>query len=163
MQQKSQKTPFHCYKNNNYCWTHGHHVEDNHTLLTCTMSAPGHQLAAMTNNTVGGKNAVVHKTIMSLQRGCTHQMVKQFSPIQAYNMWDATGFPAGGPKQFYTQMKAQRNEQNHMQTNGPRWYHPNWPIQCPCKTQQFQTPKWTWYQWEPSSDLGWAPTRDGDN
>ncbi len=37
----------------NYCWTHGHRVNQNHTSATCTCRAPGHKEDAMTANTMG--------------------------------------------------------------------------------------------------------------
>ena len=48
----SQKNPFRNYENQNYCWTHGHHIEDDHTSATCTMPDPG-QPAATKMNTMG--------------------------------------------------------------------------------------------------------------
>ena len=57
-------TPFRWYENNNYCWTHGHHVEDDHTSATCNMPDPGHQHAATKMNTMGGVDFGSHKTIM---------------------------------------------------------------------------------------------------
>ena len=108
-----QKTPYRCYENHNYCWTHGHHIEDDHTSATCTMPYPGHQPAATKNNTMGGSNAGAHKSIMPSQSGRTRRTEKQRQPSRAYTQWKAAGFPAGGPKQFRDMARAQRNTQQY--------------------------------------------------
>jgi hypothetical protein len=41
----------------NYCWTHGHRVNQTHTSATCTCRTPGHKEDAMTANTMGGSKA----------------------------------------------------------------------------------------------------------
>ncbi len=41
----------------NYCWTHGHKVNQTHTSATCTHRAPGHKEDATTANTMGGSDA----------------------------------------------------------------------------------------------------------
>ncbi len=41
----------------NYCWTHGHKVNQNHTSATCTCRALGHKDGATTANTMGGSEA----------------------------------------------------------------------------------------------------------
>jgi hypothetical protein len=41
----------------NYCWTHGHRVNQTHTSATCTRRAPRHKEDAMTTNTMGGSKA----------------------------------------------------------------------------------------------------------
>ena len=105
---KKEKTPFRCYENFNYCWTHGHHVEDDHTSATCTMPRPGHQVAATKQNTMGGSNGGSHKTIMPSQSGRTRITRGQRPASQAYKMWKAAGFPAGGMKPFAEQLKAQK-------------------------------------------------------
>ena len=69
--QKSQQNPFCWYENQNYCHTHGHHVENDHTSQTCTMPGPNHNPNATKFNTMGGSNKGVHKTIMPSQCGRT--------------------------------------------------------------------------------------------
>ena len=107
---KNQQMPFRCYKNNNYCWAHGHHIEDDHTSSTCTMPTPSHQPVATKHNTMRGVNWGIHKTIMPSQSGCTRCMDKQHPPSQEYQMWKVAGFPPGGAKQFRDQLKAQGNQ-----------------------------------------------------
>jgi hypothetical protein len=41
----------------NYCWTHGHRVNQTHTSATCTCKAPGHKEDATTANTMGSSKA----------------------------------------------------------------------------------------------------------
>jgi hypothetical protein len=41
----------------NYCWTHGHRVNQIHKSATCTCRAPGHKEDATTVNTMGGSKA----------------------------------------------------------------------------------------------------------
>jgi hypothetical protein len=41
----------------NYCWTHGHKVNQTHTSATCTCRPAGHKEVAMTANTMGGSKA----------------------------------------------------------------------------------------------------------
>jgi hypothetical protein len=41
----------------NYCWTHGHRVNQTHTSATCTCRAPEHKEDATTANTMGGSKA----------------------------------------------------------------------------------------------------------
>jgi hypothetical protein len=41
----------------NYCWTHGHRVNQTHTSVTCTRRVPGHKDNAMTANMMGGSKA----------------------------------------------------------------------------------------------------------
>jgi hypothetical protein len=41
----------------NYCWTHGHRVNQTHTSATCKCRAPGHKEDVMTPNTMGGSEA----------------------------------------------------------------------------------------------------------
>ena len=105
------KTPFRCFENYNYCWTHGHHIEDDHTSATCTMPNPGHQHAATKQNTMGGSDKGNHKTIMPSQSGRKRQTRKQKAATQPYLMWKAAGFPAGGTKPFWEQLKGQRAHQ----------------------------------------------------
>jgi hypothetical protein len=38
----------------NYCWGHGHKVNQTHTSATCTCRAAGHKEDVMTANTMGG-------------------------------------------------------------------------------------------------------------
>jgi hypothetical protein len=41
----------------NYCWTHGHKVNQTHTSATCSCNAAGHKDNATTANTMGGSEA----------------------------------------------------------------------------------------------------------
>jgi hypothetical protein len=41
----------------NYCWTHGHRVNQTHTSATCTCRALGHKEDATTANTMGSSKA----------------------------------------------------------------------------------------------------------
>jgi hypothetical protein len=38
----------------NYCWTHGHRINQTHTSATCTRRAPGYKEDATIANTMGG-------------------------------------------------------------------------------------------------------------
>ena len=40
----------------NYCWTHGHQVNQNHTNATCRNIAAGHKNNATSTNMMGGSN-----------------------------------------------------------------------------------------------------------
>ena len=42
--------------NENYCWSHGWIVADNHDSKTCKNPLPGHQTAATRANTMGGSD-----------------------------------------------------------------------------------------------------------
>ena len=39
--------------NENYCWSHGYHVSNNHTSATCKNTKPGHKIEATRANTMG--------------------------------------------------------------------------------------------------------------
>jgi hypothetical protein len=41
----------------NYCWTHGHKINQNHTSATCRHKAVGHNDDAMSTNAMGGSKA----------------------------------------------------------------------------------------------------------
>jgi hypothetical protein len=41
--------------NENYCWSHGYHIHEDHTSLTCTRRAAGHQETATKANNMGGR------------------------------------------------------------------------------------------------------------
>jgi hypothetical protein len=41
----------------NYCWTHGHHVNQNYTSATCGNKAAGHKDDAASTNMMGGSDA----------------------------------------------------------------------------------------------------------
>jgi len=79
--------------------------------MTCMMPNPGHQHAATKINTMGGTNRGIHKMIMPSQCGLRRQTRKQKAATQPYLMWKAAGFPAGGTKGFWEQLKAQRTTQ----------------------------------------------------
>jgi hypothetical protein len=40
--------------NENYCWSHGYQIHEDHTSLTCTRRSAGHQEAATKTNNMGG-------------------------------------------------------------------------------------------------------------
>jgi hypothetical protein len=42
---------------NNYCWTHGYKVSNNHASLTCTTRNPGHKTEATRADNMGGSQA----------------------------------------------------------------------------------------------------------
>ena len=67
--QVEEKNPFRNYGNQNYCFTHGHHLEDNHTSHMCSMPGPNHNPNATKFNTMGGTNKGAHKTVMPAQYG----------------------------------------------------------------------------------------------
>ena len=50
-QQQQQQRPRH---NGNYCWTHGHRVNNSHTSMTCGGPVQGHQYMATQANTMDG-------------------------------------------------------------------------------------------------------------
>lgn len=50
---KTDKIPFCIFENQNYCWTRGHHIEDDHTSATCRIPKPGHQIVTNKMNTMG--------------------------------------------------------------------------------------------------------------
>jgi hypothetical protein len=53
------------YSNMNYCWTHGFDVSDNHTGMSCMRPAlPYHQPQATRQNSMGGSQKDVHRTLM---------------------------------------------------------------------------------------------------
>ena len=60
--EKYQPTPYHTYKNQNYCFTHGHHIEINHTSQTCKTLAPNHNQNTTKFNTMDGSNAGAHRS-----------------------------------------------------------------------------------------------------
>jgi hypothetical protein len=41
----------------NYCWNHGHRVNQNHTSATCGNKAVGQKDNALSTNTMGGSKA----------------------------------------------------------------------------------------------------------
>ena len=91
--QLTPPNPLRIFENNNYCWTHDHLVENNHTSQMCTMSDPGHQAAATKANTMGGSTSGAHKVIMPSQSGHTPINQQQRSTSKAYLQWKAAGFP----------------------------------------------------------------------
>ena len=141
---RKEKTPFRCFENHNYCWTHGHHVEDDHTSATCTMPRPGHQAAATKQNTMGGSNRGSHKVIMPSQSGRTRKTRGQPAASQAYKMWVEAGYPAGGIKPFAEQLKAQKRATPTQQPQMPMHYmtpgQPMVPPTMPPNMQMWQQP-----------------------
>ena len=54
--QGKEKNLFCIFDNQNYCFTHGHHVKDNHTSQMCSMPGPNHNPNATKFNAMGGSN-----------------------------------------------------------------------------------------------------------
>ena len=48
------------FQNDNYCWTHGHDLHENHTSATCNWPAEGHQVAATKTNHMNGSQRRAH-------------------------------------------------------------------------------------------------------
>jgi hypothetical protein len=48
-------------KNWNYCWTHGHDIEDWHNSQTCPLPRVGHVHSATRENRCGGSMKAIHK------------------------------------------------------------------------------------------------------
>ena len=78
-------TPYRWYENQNYCHTHGHHIENNHTSQTCKRPGPNHNPNATKFNTMGGSNASAHKTIMPSQCGRTPNIKTESKPGPHYS------------------------------------------------------------------------------
>eukprot|EP00957_Ditylum_brightwellii_P107480 8201012-Ditylum_brightwellii.AAC.1 len=53
------------YFNNNYCWTHGCDIADNHTSQSCCQPAPGHIWVATRHHPMVGNMKDSHKVWMS--------------------------------------------------------------------------------------------------
>eukprot|EP00957_Ditylum_brightwellii_P034998 2652846-Ditylum_brightwellii.AAC.1 len=49
------------YNNTNYCWSHGHDMEDFHTSAPCPAPKVGHQPMATKINTMNGSRRAAHK------------------------------------------------------------------------------------------------------
>jgi len=74
----TQRSPYRKYENppnatnkglQNYCWTHGGHIEDDHDSQTCKEPNPGHQYQATWTNRMGGTESGTWRTIMPSQSG----------------------------------------------------------------------------------------------
>ena len=66
MNQSSQsrpRNPYKRYNNWNYCWTHGHDINDNHNSTNCHTPAQGHVWHATKQNTCGGNPKGQHKVM----------------------------------------------------------------------------------------------------
>ena len=48
------------FQNDNYCWTHGHDLHENHTSAICNWPAEGHQVAATKTNHMNGSQRRAH-------------------------------------------------------------------------------------------------------
>ena len=91
----TEKNPFRIFDNQNYCFTHGHHVEDNQISQTCTMPGPNHNPNASRFNTLDRTNKGAHKTGMPAQCSRVVNCNSQHPASQNYHTWHAAGFPAG--------------------------------------------------------------------
>jgi len=99
--------PFRNYENRNYCFTHGCHVEDDHTSQTCKMPGRNHDFTATTPYT-GGSTRGNHKTIMPSQCGRQPNRTGQREPTANYLARKAAGFPAGGMRGAAAAMQPQQ-------------------------------------------------------
>lgn len=140
----NQKNPYRRYENQNYCWTHCHHVEDTHPSATCTMPKPGHQFQATKMNTMGGVNWEIHKTIMPFQSGCPRDTRPQRPLSQVSQMWKAQGFPPRSMRPILEQQKTQRAARRNMQQT-PMQQMPMWGA-APTTTNT--------KQWQPNMQQG---------
>jgi hypothetical protein len=52
--QRTGTRPIRITPNNNYCWSHGYQIAENHTSATCTKPREGHQREATLANPMGG-------------------------------------------------------------------------------------------------------------
>ena len=57
------------FNNLNYCWTHGHDVEDWHNSSTRPDPKRGHQFDATNQNTMNGSRKAAHKVIQVNNQG----------------------------------------------------------------------------------------------
>ena len=82
-QQRAPQNPVRLFDNNNYCWSHGFHVEDDHTSATCNNPRAGHQRNATKANIMGGTTAGSHRVIRPQQAGKEPWRKGQRPPKQA--------------------------------------------------------------------------------
>ena len=82
-QQRAPQNPVRLFDNNNYCWSHGFHVEDDHTSATCNNPRAGHQRNATKANIMGGTTAGSHRVIRPQQAGKEPWRKPQRGPKQA--------------------------------------------------------------------------------
>jgi hypothetical protein len=60
--------PYKCFKNWNYCHTHGGNIDNGHTSRTCAKLGPTHNPHATRTNIMNGSPAGLHKTILPLSQ-----------------------------------------------------------------------------------------------
>jgi hypothetical protein len=79
-------TPYKCFKNWNYCHTHGGNIDNGHTNRRCAKLGLAHNQNATRTNVMNGLPAGLHKTTLSLPlaSGCTpHIPCQQRAPTPA--------------------------------------------------------------------------------
>ena len=77
----TQANPRCIFENQNYCYTHGYHVKNDHTSQTCKTPDPSHNPNTTKFNTMSGSNARAHKTIMLSQHGRQTSVRPQREPV----------------------------------------------------------------------------------
>ena len=106
-------TPYRWYENQNYCHTHGHHIENDHTSQTCKRPGPNHNPNTTKFNSMGGSNAGAHKTTMPSQCGRTPNTKTQSESDPRHSQWRAAGFPPT-PRPFNRRNGGGRQQQGQM-------------------------------------------------
>jgi len=127
------------FENNNYCWTHGCDVNDNHTSMTCERQAPGHNIYATRANPMGGNMKCAHKTILPSQVG------RPPAPTRAARRQQAAQPPMQQPPMQQPPMQQPVMQQPIMQWQQPiqqRAFNMMPPVQAPVMPQgQVQMPQ----------------------
>ena len=108
---KTQPIPYRAFKNQNYCFIHCHHIENDHTIQTCKTPGPNHNPNAAKFNTMDGSNARAHKTIMPPQCGRQPCTRSKREPGPNYLQWRTAGFP---PRPNNRRQGGGRQQQNQM-------------------------------------------------
>ncbi len=73
-------TPYKCFKNWNYCHTHGGNINNRHTSRTCAKPDPTHNPHLTRTNMMNGLSAGLHKTILPLASGRAPHILHQQCP-----------------------------------------------------------------------------------
>ena len=154
--------PVKLFENKNYCWTHGHDVEDDHTSATCNNPLPGHQYNAAKNNTMGGNPKKDHKYIMPSQAGKQGLTHNQPAPGQRNQRGTgAPGKPIRGGGWGRGGGWSGRGDRGGGRGGGRGWgqQQQQWPQQQQ-QWQQQQQPTWQQQQWRQN---GWSNNNWGNN
>ena len=113
------KNPFRVFENRNYCWSHGFHVEDDHTSATCMRPKPGHDFTATAPNNDQACTLGAHKTIMPSVSG---RPANHRSQANAPWMRRSGGAGRGRGRQQQQQTNTNWNAQNYATNNQQqRW------------------------------------------